>query len=378
MRKGLRLAAEAFFISARHLESLPTAENNSTIGLGKGQGVLVLGPFSAGDSLRIYRLQRQGISLDLQWTLTQPHMPLWEAWLAFLTQQAMGQPTYVLYDPYDGEAFIQVRYRPHQAAADVVYVAPALAHGRRTVNAWMRLLESACSDAAGRGIQRVFANLPESGPEIDVFQQAGFTLYAGEEVYRLAQPQLYQQKEELPAIRPQQPEDWPAVQRLCVAITPQRVRQAEGSIAPTTGGNRNCRRYVLPSEDGDDLQAAIIIYSGGLAHWLRVLVHPDRHPMAGTLVRWGLAMTAGGPPKPVYCNVRQYESGMRAALVAAGFELYTTRSLMVKHTVAWVKVAPQELVPVLKSGAEPVPPAFRINGEAELQPSNGRLATEHI
>ncbi len=320
----------------------------------------MLGPFSAGDSLRIYRLQRQGISLDLQWTLTQPHTPLWEAWLAFLTQQAMGQPTYVLYDPHDGEAFIQVRYRPHQAAADVVYLAPALTHNRRTVNAWMRLLDGACSDAASRGIQRVFANLPESGPEVDVFQQAGFTLYAGEEVYRLAQPQLHPHGGELPAIRPQQPEDWPAIQRLCVAITPQRVRQAEGGIAVMAGGDRNCRRYVLPGED-DDLQAAIILYSGGLAHWLRVLVHPESQPVADPLVRWGLAMMAGGPPKPVYCNVRQYESGVRAALAVAGFEPYATRSLMVRHTVAWVKATSQELVPVLKGGAEPVPPAFRIN-----------------
>jgi len=337
-------------------------------------GAQVLGPFSAGDSLRIYRLQRQGVSLDLQWTLTQPHLPLWEAWLAFLTQQAMGQPTYVLSDPHNGEAFLQVRYRPHQAAADVVYVAPALTRDRPGSNAWIRLLDGACSDAAGRGIQRVFANLPEGGPEREVFHQAGFTLYAAEEIYRLPQPPVRLPNGELPTIRAQRPEDWPAIQRLCVAITPQRVRQAEGGIAVMTGGDRNCRRYVLPGEEGDDLQAALILYSGGLAHWLRLLVHPDARHVADLLIHWGLATVAAGPPKPVYCNVRQYESGVQTALTAAGFEPYATRSLMVKHTVAWVKTSAQELVPVLKSGAEPVPPALRINGEPEFQPSNGRLA----
>ena len=85
----------------------------------KGSVRDVFGAFSFGDSVRVYRLQRRGISLDLQRDLTQPNTPLWNAWLAFVTQQAMGRPTYVLYDPHDGEAFVQVHYRPHQAAADV-------------------------------------------------------------------------------------------------------------------------------------------------------------------------------------------------------------------------------------------------------------------
>ena len=54
--------------------------------------------------------------------------------------------------------------------------------------------------------------------------------------------------------------------------------------------------------------------------------------------------------------------------------MYDTRVLMVKHTVAWVKTPLAELVPALKGSAEPVPPAYRIDGEPELQPSNGRLA----
>ena len=62
----------------------------------------MFGSFSAGDSLRVYRLQRKGVSLDLQRELTQPGVPLWEAWLAFLTQQAMGQPTYIVADLHTG------------------------------------------------------------------------------------------------------------------------------------------------------------------------------------------------------------------------------------------------------------------------------------
>jgi hypothetical protein len=321
----------------------------------------VFGPFRAGDSLRVYRLQRKGISLDLQWTLTQSHTPLREAWLAFLTQQAMGQPTFVLSDFHDGEGFIQIRYRPHQAAADVAFLSPSLEGDHGAVRVWSQLLDGACVDAAGRGIQRVFANLPDSGAEVDVFHQTGFTLYAGEDIYRLDQLETVQFQSERLSPRPQRLEDWPAIQKLCVAITPQRVRQAEGGIAVTTGRERNCRRYVLPGEDG-------------VPRWLRVLVHPDARDVAEGLVRWGLEELAGLSARPIYCNVRQYESGVRLALEAAGFAPFTTRALMVKHTMALSKVPAQELAPALKSSAEALPPAYRVNGEPEFQAPSGRLA----
>lgn len=334
----------------------------------------MFGPFSAGDSLRVYRLQRKGISLDLQRGLTQPTNPLREAWWAFLTQQAMGQPTYVFSDLRDGEGFIQVRYRPHQAAADVAFLAPALEERRQAATAWAHLLDGACVEAAGRGIQRIFANLPDSGAEVDVFHQSGFTLYAGEDIYRLGEPRGISQSGESVALRAQLPEDWPAFQKLCVAITPQRVRQAEGGIALAAGNERNCQRFVFPGQNGDDLMGVLNICSGGHAYWMRLLVHPDAGDVADGLIHWALGAMTNQPPHPVYCNVRQYEGGVRAALEAAGFEPFATRALVVKHTVAWSKVSVPELAPVLKSSAEAAPPAYRINGEHELPPPKGRLA----
>jgi hypothetical protein len=115
------------------------------------------------------------------------------------------------------------------------------------------------------------------------------------------------------------------------------------------------------------------LLDGSRGSWLRLLVHPDRRQVAGQLVGWGLSNLKGLGHQPVYCNVRQYESGVRVALEAAGFEPYATRALMVKHTVAWTKSPTQELAAALKS-VEPVPPAFRINGEAEIPAREGRLA----
>jgi hypothetical protein len=336
----------------------------------------VFGAFSPGDSLQVYRLQRKGVSLDLQRSLMRPYKPLWEAWLAFLTQHAMGQPTYVLYDAHDGEAFIQVRYRPHQAAADVAFLAPALSEHQRAATAWTHLLDGAGIEAAGQGIQRVFANLPTSGAEVDVFHQVGFTLYAEEEVYCRPPQPMAAQAPDGPGLRPLEARDWPAIQKLCVAITPQRVRQAEGGIVLASGWEQDCQRYVLPAESGDDLLASLTICPGGQLHWLRVLLHPDARHLAGEVIHWGLASLADQSTKAIYCNVRQYENGVREALQATDFAPYATRSLMVKHTVAWVKLGTPEPLPALKSGVEPVPPAYRLNDDPEIASSKGQLAIE--
>lgn len=319
----------------------------------------VLVPFSPGESLRIYRLQGKGLMLDMERGLTQPNMPLREAWVAFLTQQAMGRATYVLYDTQYGEAFIQVEYRPHQAAADVAYLAPSLASDRQAGGAWSRLLDGVSVEVAARGIQRLFASLPETGPEKDIFQQSGFSLYACEDIFRLPQQPAVPVSTAVPGLRPQETEDWPALQKLCIALTPQRVRQIEGGTTVAQVGGKNYLSYVLSGRSGggsggDELAAALYLHIGRQAHWLRLLVHPEAGDIAGSLVAWALARLASQPPRPVYCNVRQYETGLRDALQAAGFVLDHTRTLMVKQTAAWAKVPAPELVPALKSSAEPV------------------------
>jgi hypothetical protein len=151
------------------------------------------------------------------------------------------------------------------------------------------------------------------------------------------------------------------------------VRQAEGGIGFAAGGEKNCRRYVLPGENGKDLAAVVGLCTGGQAHWLRILIHPDASAMVDRVIGWSLSRLTVGSSYPVYCSVRQYEGGVRAALEVSGFEPHETRVQMVRHTVAWSKVPSQELVQGLATSAEVVPPAYRINGESDLQSPEGRL-----
>jgi hypothetical protein len=155
------------------------------------------------------------------------------------------------------------------------------------------------------------------------------------------------------------------------------VRQAEGGIGFAAAGEKNCQRYVLPGENGRDLAAVVGICTGGQAHWLRILVHPDARAVIDGVIRWSLSRLSQSSGYAIYCNVRQYEGGVRAALEDGGFEPYDTRVQMVRHTMAWSKAPAQELAQGLAGSAEVAPPAYRINGEPELQSPDGRLAAMH-
>lgn len=338
----------------------------------------MFGPFSLSDSLRVYRLQHRGLSLDLAKSLTQPQQPLLQAWLAFVSQHAMGRPAYVVYDPHDGEAFLQVEYRPLQAAADISYVAPALGASRRAAGAWAALLEGTSVEMAERGIQRLFASLPEGGLEVEPFCQAGFAPYAGERVFRLARPSSSYSAGGLEGlVRPQRLEDLPAIQRLSSVVVPQRVRQAEGGISPARGRGGSDKRYVLPGKQSDEMAGLLIVASGGCGHWMRVLVHPDARHLADGLIAWGLSLLAAQPPRPVFAAVRTYESGIAPALEALGFEAHLERVVLVKHTAAWVKTPVAELAPMLSGGARPVPPTYQMTREPDAQAPSCFSPAEH-
>jgi hypothetical protein len=283
----------------------------------------------------------------------------------------MGRATYLLYDARHGEGLIQVQYRPHQSAADVAYVSPSLTEDARAGGIWARLLDGIGIQVAARGIQRLFAGVPESGAELDAFQQASFAMYAREDIFRLPEPLPVPAGEGLPGLRPQQAEDWAALQKLCVSVTPQRVRQAEGGVTAAAAWGARHQVYVLPAQANgadEDLLAPVSIHRGGLAHWLRIIIRSDACDIAQGLLDWAMAQLAGLPPRPVYCNIRQYESRMRDVLQANGFELHHTRTLVVKQTIAYVKAPSPELVPVLKGGVEPVPPGLRSSQRSAVTP----------
>ncbi|MCI0478703.1 MAG: hypothetical protein L0Y55_20870, partial [Anaerolineales bacterium] len=317
------------------------------------------------DLIAIRQLQTRGVQLDLERAVLWPHTPLQAALAGHLPYTSIGAETLVLYPSATRRAraigFLQARARRGRPEADVVYLAPALDADDDAVAIWYRLLAECAHEIGGRGGQRVFAQIPPGDGVEEVFRQAGFNAYAREEIFYLRDflPAL----EKSNGLRRQRARDGWDLLRLYTELTPRPVQLAEGMLSPEGQGGKvgdwwdqsRGAGYILEKEG--ELAGAARIRRGRAAYWLRLGLHPQAREYADELLRGALALLWAAPHQPIYCSVREYESGIARALESAGFERWQTRSLLVKHTTARAKEPFLKLIPALEP--QPKPAAYQ-------------------
>jgi hypothetical protein len=337
--------------------------------------------FSLRDVLLVKQLQEEGVQLDVEGAILKPHTPLMAALAFHLPFDDIGASTYVL-DAVEGgrrvRGFAQARERRSGVEGDVVYMAPALAKDDEAPAAWRRLLTYLCRMEGRRGVQRLFAKLPEEAEEeIEIFRRAGFGVYTQEYLFRLDSWSAATATQGRPRpvsgakvpsrgtipLRPRRAQDEWGLNRLYCQAAPRLVQQTEGLTegswdSSPVGWWRGGRdeRYVWEVVEGE-IVGYLRLIGGRKGHWLKALLHHDAQDRAAEFLRWGLALLADYPPRPVYCSVRGYEAGLQWALKRVGFQPYVTLFLLVKHTTAWAREPERRRVPALERGVEAAPTA---------------------
>lgn len=321
--------------------------------------------FSLRDVLLVKQLQGHGVQLDLEAAILKPHTPLMAALALLLPFDDIGASTYVL-DIVEGgrrvRGFAQARERRSGVEGDVVYMAPALAKADEAPAAWRRLLTYLCRMEGRRGVQRLFAKLPEEADEeIETFRRVGFGVYTQEHLFRLGSWSAEMPSEAIPLRLRRAQDEW-GLNRLYCQAAPRLVQQTEGLAegswdSSPVGWWRGGRdeRYVW--EVDGEIVGYLRLIGGQKGHWLKALLHHDAQDRAAEFLRWGLALLADYPPRPVYCSVRGYEAGLQWALKRVGFQPYVTLFLLVKHTTAWAREPERRRVPALERGVEAAPTA---------------------
>jgi hypothetical protein len=327
--------------------------------------------FDIRDLLVVSRLQNQGMLLDLEEALTQTYRPLLAALMGYLPIEGIGVFTYVCDESEESQrmkAFAQVRIRKAGSEAAMVYLTPSPSAAGDAQSIWCRLLEELCLEAGEQGIQRIFARLPEDGPEVEAFQHVGFSTYTREDVFRLAQipPDLVHSK----TIRPQQPTDSWGLQGLYADIAPRLVQQAENITVKeweTTPGlwPRRVKRdgYVL--EDKGEIIGYLQIRQGQTGHWLEMLLHPQAYERADELIEQSLSLLTEYPPRPIYCCVRRYQGGLRAPLEAKEVHQFASQCVMIKYTTVLIKEPALKLIPALDKRAKAAAPMIKTQGNVK-------------
>lgn len=321
---------------------------------------------SLDDLSAVQRLQAYGIQLDLERAALWPHTPLQAALYAHLPMNAIGADTLVLYSN-DGRAvgFLQARGRKGRPEADIVFLAPSLDRDVDAVSIWYRLLAECAHAIGSNGGQRLFAQVPGGNGIEEVFRQAGYAAYAREEIFRLDEwrPGLAKTN----VLRHQRARDGWNLLRLYTELTPRPVQIAEGMLSPEGQGGKmgdwwdQSRGAGFILQVDGELAGAVRVRRGRAAHWLRFGLHPQAQEQSDALLRGALALLWAAPHRPIYCSVRDYESGMANALERAGFKRAQTRTLLVKHTTARVKEPFLKFAPAREKRPEPAASVSKTN-----------------
>ena len=323
--------------------------------------------------------------------IEEPRSPL-AALLSALLPITPNAYTWLCEDHWRLLGLAQAQRRPGAQAWDLSYLAsitppPGQAPLAAADDVLMELLQYVLGAAIARGVHRVFARVEDERPELGIFGKLGFQRYAAELTYwldtaadglaqldRTTQPppsmnvvSTGRQRMEAEAgsgasaldvttegrneIRPDVPlrqwhrhDAW-GLLRLYDACTPKRVTLAEGLtsdefIHTRAAGGRTWyfpllepRSVAFVNDRGVRLGGWLRLRHGrgSQPHMLCLMAHPDDAGVSVALLRFGLRVLACEPARPVFCQVRDYETAVVDALRAAGFAHIGTHALLVRH-----------------------------------------------
>lgn len=307
--------------------------------------------FGLRDAPAVYRLQQDGAWLDLYHYLIHRRTALSTALIAPVPWRVTGLASYVWETEQGVQGFVQLLRRPGGQDADVLFIAPALQRASNAEVAWEALLSHCVASATQAGMRRLFVSLPEESTEQEVLVGLGFAVYIGETIWRLDGPRPVTGPAN-GALRQRHPDDAWWLRRLYTRHTPPAVQHAEGigeadelSAWPRAWWElSHVESYVL--ERSGEVAGGVQVVSGRRGHWLILHGNASDEEAMVTLLWHGLRALHESR-WPVYCAVRDYQSGLNVVLEDAGFYPYTRRLRAVKHMASRVKEAQLAPLPSL-------------------------------
>jgi len=329
-------------------------------------------PFDLGDSILVYRLQRQGVWLDPRCALAGAELPVWVALSAPFRWWGGDVVTYI--SRTSGGGIIQMRLRSDCAEADVIFLAPAVEANDEIAALWRGLLVHCARQAGDQRVQRLHVSVPEEALEILAqVRQVGFVRYTQEEVYCLEQPADVTLEPGPYEVRPPTAADDWQLQKLHAAITPQLVKQAEGAAGSHEGAQPAAMRSSgdwgrLVLLRGEEIAGMLLVQPGRSGHCLKVWGDFQDDAEVLTLLEKGLSSLAAYSHRPVYCLLREYQGGVRPVLTRHGFQPTTTWSRLVKHTVVRAREPARSAWRALEPRPEPSVPGAIPSGAVTNEP----------
>jgi hypothetical protein len=312
----------------------------------------VIRPFDLRDIPLVRELEDKGAPLFTEAAVTGRTAPLRGAITAYFALGARGTPTFILRDREEGQhqhAFAQLRHIPGAEHARVSYIAPKPTATEIATTGWAALIERLIEAAGERGAQSLVAEAHEGGEEVTWLRNAGFAVYARQDVWRLVGARPATPAYQSDGLRPRRSDDTWGVHLLYANTAPRLLQLAEPPPGEHTNGWR--RGYVM--QDKNEIIAYVELRHGPRGVWVKALLHPEADERAHELIASALALSADRPSHiPVYWGVRRYQDWLRGPLADFGFAPWSSQAVMLKQIAARVEQPEFGLLPALEKRPE--------------------------
>lgn len=300
--------------------------------------------FNLFDLPLIHRLNEQGIPLHSESTLTRRPQSLWET----LFSVVGGKSNVYVWraEGRDMVGFVQIHLQDGSSYAQMIRLGTTPAGDSFAPNQdiWLPLLDNLIQTVGQQGVHGLIAEVSETGPELPILRRAGFAIYTRQDIWLLEQAPAGPPQN---LLIPQQSSDEWDMNLLYANIVPPLVQLVEPMVP--AGG-----RGWLLREDGD-LAAFVHLGHGPAANWLRFFIHPNASTQADDIVQAALHLNQPNPATPYFCCVRRYQSWLQSALEKAGFQLWASQAVLVKHTVHYIPQKRDEMGRILSKAVRPRP-----------------------
>lgn len=182
------------------------------------------------------------------------------------------------------------------------------------------MLDYLAQKAGEMGALNLLADIAETHPAFELLRKHGFSVYCWENVWKLpsAVPPAVHFKD---LWKEEKSTDEPAIRNLYQTVVPPLVQTAE----PFTPGNN----HKLIYRQQEEIMGFIDTLSGPNGFYLRPVIHPSVEDIRGLLGDLILSLSSLG--KPVYFQVRSYQSWIADALEDLDAKSSPRRAVLVKH-----------------------------------------------
>lgn len=316
-------------------------------------------PFDWRDLTLLHRLRGCGVCLDAERKYTHGPLALQHALLAsFAPGAAMATLVVRPSEGGLGPALGQLVQRNGETAARMTFFAPDEALQQ---SSGISLLEALCRTAGARGARNLIAEVNEDSPAFEGLRQAGFAVYARQQIWCLGEASDRGEVSPAPwphraprrlgntgtSWRVETPADAPAIHLLYLNLVPALVQQIEPPPSRSRRGLVHWRE--------DELLGYVEIAHGPRGVWVQPFFHPAAERSVELIAAF-LPLLQDGRRRPIYACVRSYQGWINPHLEQLGFQLCEGQAVMVKRLAAAARRPVLVPFPAL-DGKQPEPTA---------------------